>query len=397
MPIDKRVKRHILSRPASFFAATAPGIEDLCRSELLALGFAAEDIRVENGGVAFSGRVHDGFRANLFLRTANRILMRMTAFSATDFRRLEKHAAGLPWELYLRLDAGCRISVTSRKSRLFHSNAVAERLQAAIEERRRFLGIASSSEHQGGDQPQRIFARVENDRCVISIDSSGELLYKRGLKSHAAGAPIRETIAAAVLLSAGYRSGDPLIDPMCGSGTFSIEAAMMGSRIPAGWYRRFAFMAWPCFRETQWRHIRRQAALDVRIAEQPFVFASDIDADACLHLEDTILAHETAGAVTVSTRNFFDLKPSDFPIPDARRLDALMVINPPYGRRMALESSDRQFFAAIARKLSADFKGWKVALIIPDRHLLTHAPPGLRFRSFFHGGLRPSLLTGRID
>ncbi len=397
MAIDKRVKRHILSRPAWFFAATAPGIEAVCRKELLTLGFAAQDMVVENGGIAFSGRIPDGYRANLCLRTATRVLMRMTSFSATHFRRLEKHAASLSWELYLRLDADCRIHVASRKSRLFHSKAVAQRLRAAIEERRRFLGIVSAPEKQGGDQPQRIFARIENDQCVISIDSSGELLYKRGVKSHAAGAPIRETMASALLLSAGYRPGDPLIDPMCGSGTFSIEAAMMGNQIPAGWYRRFAFMTWPCFRETHWRHIRRQAAVDIRTAEQPFVFASDMDTDACANLEGAILSRDMTDAVKVWTRNFFDLKPSDFPIPHSRRLDALMVINPPYGRRMALASSDSRFFAAITQKLRADFKGWKVALIIPKRHLLTQTPPGLTSRSFFHGGLRPILLTGRID
>lgn len=394
--IEKRVKRHILSRPAYFFASTAPGIEKLCRTELLSLGFPAENLVMETGGVAFLGRVHDGYLANLHLRTANRILMRMAAFSATHFRRLEKQAADLPWELYLPAHAACRINVTSKKSRLFHSGAVTDRLNAAVAERQRSAGIVLASNGPGGILAQRIFVRAENDRFVISIDSSGDLLHKRGVKTHAASAPIRETIAAAILMLAGYRPGDPLVDPMCGAGTFSLEAAMIGNCIPAGWYRQFAFMAWPCFRETRWRHIRREAERKIRATDRPFIFASDIDPDACRNLENTLRSHEMSGSVSISERDFFDLKPADFPIPPSWVADTLMIINPPYGRRMALGSSDKKGFAAICRKLAADFKGWKVALIAPEKDLVCLSPPGLTARSFFHGGLRPSLLTGRI-
>lgn len=396
--IEKRVKRHILSRPAYFFASTAPGIEGLCRTELLNLGFPAESLVMETGGVAFSGRVHDGYVANLHLRTVNRILMRMAAFSATHFRRLEKQAADLPWELYLSPHAVCRISVTSKKSRLFHSGAVADRLSAAIAQRRQSAGIIPSPEALGTNPLQRIFVRAEDDRFTLSLDSSGDLLHRRGIKTHKAKAPIRETVASAILMLSGYRPGDPLVDPMCGAGTFSLEAAMITNHIPAGWYRGFAFMEWPCFKETRWRHLRREARRDIRAkADQPLIFTSDIDMDACRDLENAVQYTELGGAMTILNRNFFDLTPADFPIPASRIPDALMVINPPYGRRLMAASPEKQGFAAICRKLVTDFKGWKVALIAPEQHLLTHAPPGLAVRSFFHGGLRPYLLTGRIS
>jgi putative N6-adenine-specific DNA methylase len=121
-----------------------------------------------------------------------------------------------------------------------------------------------------------------------------------------------------------------------------------------------------------------------------------MDPNACRDLKNALQYPELEGAMTISNRNFFDLTPADFPIPASRVRDALIVINPPYGRRLAAASSEKQGFAAICRKLIKDFKGWKVALIAPEQHLLTHAPPGLTARSFFHGGLRPYLLTGRI-
>jgi putative N6-adenine-specific DNA methylase len=396
--IEKRVKRHILGRPAYFFAATAPGIEALCRAELLNLGFPAESLVMETGGVAFSGRVHDGYLANLYLRTANRILMRMAVFSATHFRRLEKHAADLPWELYLPPYADCRINVASKKSRLFHSGAVAERLTAAISKRRESTGIPTASADRNAKPLQRIFVRAQDDRFTISMDSSGDLLHRRGIKTHTASAPIRETIAAAILMHAGYRPGDPLVDPMCGAGTFSLEAAMITNHIPAGWYRPFAFMEWPCFKESRWRHLRREARRKISVeTDQPFIFTSDMDPNVCLDLETAVRYPELEGVMTISSRNFFDLTPGDFPVPASRARDVLMVINPPYGRRLTVVSSEKQGFSAICRKLIADFKGWKIALIAPEQHLLTHAPPGLVVRSFFHGGLRPYLLTGRIS
>lgn len=395
--IEKRVKRHILGRPAFFFAATAPGIEASCRAELLNLGFPAESLVMETGGVAFSGRVHDGYLANLHLRTANRILMRMAVFSATHFRRLDKHAADLPWELYLPSHADCRINVASKKSRLFHSNAVADRLNAAIAQRRQSAGVLTASGDRKAKPLQRIFVRAQDDRFTISIDSSGDLLHRRGIKTHMASAPIRETIATAILMLAGYRPGDPLVDPMCGAGTFSLEAAMITNHIPAGWYRPFAFMEWPCFKDSRWRHLRREAQRKISAkTNQPFIFTSDMDPNACRDLETAVRYPELEGVMTISSRNFFDLTPADFPIPESRIQDALIVINPPYGRRLAAASSEKQSFAAICRKLIADFKGWKIALIAPEQHLLTHAPPGLAVRSFFHGGLRPYLLTGRI-
>jgi putative N6-adenine-specific DNA methylase len=395
--IEKRIKRHILSRPASFFASTAPGIETLCHTELLNLGFPAESLITETGGVVFSGRVHDGYLANLYLRTANRILMRMAVFSATHFRGFEKHAADLPWELYLPSYADCRINVASKKSRLFHSDALADRLNAAIAQRRQTAGIMPSPDVFDAKPLQRIFVRAQDDRFTISLDSSGELLHRRGIKTHAAIAPIRETIASAILMLSGYRPGDPLVDPMCGAGTFSLEAAMITNHIPAGWYRGFAFMEWPCFKETRWRHLRREANKKMRDnADHPLIFTSDIDPNACRDLKNAVRRPELEGTMTISIRNFFDLTPADFPIPASRVMDALMVINPPYGRRLAAASSEKQDFAAICRKLTTDFKGWKVALIAPEQHLLNHAPRGLTARSFFHGGLRPYLLTGRI-
>lgn len=125
--------------------------------------------------------------------------------------------------------------------------------------------------------PQQLFVRAVNDQLTVSIDSSGDMLYKRGLKIQGGKAPIRETTAASILALAGYHIGEPLIDPMCGTGTFSLEGAMIANHIPAGWYRNFAFMGWPCFKPSRWKHIRREAKGRITRLTKPVIFASDTE------------------------------------------------------------------------------------------------------------------------
>jgi putative N6-adenine-specific DNA methylase len=126
------------------------------------------------------------------------------------------------------------------------------------------MGIAPAPEPQ-----QRLLIRLDNDRVTISLDSSGDNLYRRGLKIHRVGAPLRETMAAFILARSGYRPDLPVIDPMCGSGTFSLEAALMAKAIPAGYHRSFAFMQWPAFRSRQWQYIKNTAARGIRQIARP--------------------------------------------------------------------------------------------------------------------------------
>ena len=389
---EKRLKRHIVGRIREYFAATAPGLESLCRQELKSLPLTVQESRTCPGGVIFQGRLIDCFMANLHLRTANRILMRIDTFKATRFQELEKKLSEWPWELFLKPDQEIDFRVSAKKSKLYHSDAIADRFRSSIAGRISIRQPAGHGRNQRRD-PQRIFVRVINDRFTVSLDSSGVNLHKRGIKTIGAKAPLRETTAAAVLMLAGYSPPEPLLDPMCGSGTFSVEAALMAGNIPAGWYRTFAFTGWPAFRQAnkRWNHLKREASKRFSIAKQPLVLASDIDPQACLALEKTIRSHRFGNVIDVSPGDFFHLRPPEF-----SPACGLVVINPPYGRRLNTPEEARTLVLRIGRKLIDDFQGWKYALIVPAQSMLKQFPLPAKVFPVFHGGLQVSTAIGTV-
>ena len=297
---NKRVRRHVAGRIREYYAVTAPGVENLCRQELLGQGFDGSGLIVDVGGVTFTGRLVDCQRANLHLRTATRILMRIEAFSATNLRRLEKKAGDIAWELFLPTGTLPDVKVSSRRSRLYHTAAIARRIGDSIARRLDRAGRPPSRAF-----PQTLLVRAVEDRFTLSLDSSGAPLYKRGLKAGPARAPIRETLAAAMLMAANYDPRRPLVDPLCGSGTLSLEAAMMAKQMAPGLKREFAFMGWPAFREGQWGFIKREAESNVQDLMQPLIFASDIDAGACERLAGMIAGNGLSDAVSVVKKDFF--------------------------------------------------------------------------------------------
>jgi putative N6-adenine-specific DNA methylase len=233
--------------------------------------------------------------------------------------------------------------------------------------------------------------RGGDDRFTVSIDSSGDHLHKRGLKQHHGKAPLRETHAAAALLLTGYRGTEPIIDPMCGAGTFSLEAALMVKNMPPGWFREFAFMHWPSFSQKRWEYLKRQCKPLFKNPHTPMIFASDEDSSACSRLEKCVQQNHLAEVITVSRKNFFDFLPGEL-----TDQTGVVVINPPYGRRLgSLEKSER-LFGAICDKLNQAYKGWKVVLVAPDRKLIKKMPFKLDVLPFFHGGLKPALMFGKI-
>jgi len=241
-----------------------------------------------------------------------------------------------------------------------------------------------------GTAPQTVFVRGLHDRFILSLDTSGELLHKRGLKTRAGPAPIRETLAAAILRRVGYTGAEVLLDPMCGSGTFSLEAVLRARRIPPGWYRDFAFTAWPAFRPPRWAYLRRQLEGEIRPSAPAPIVAADRDPLACGQLEAALARGNLGASVTVACRDFFEIDPAEFgPLP------GVAVINPPYGRRLGSGPQSHALFARIVDRLNRCYRGWKVALIAPPgaAHL---APPQLIPARLLHGGLHLVLLTGTI-
>ncbi len=365
---------------------TAPGLEPLCLRELEALALEAQGAEAIPGGVAFRGKLADCYLANLSLRTAGRVLLRVAAFRAAGHREFKKHLAQIPWELYLHPGTRTDIRAAAARCRLHRTDDIAAHVARSLSDA---LGMPLPAEP--GADPQAVFVRGENDRFTLSIDSSGALLYRRGVKVHKGRAPLRETLAAAVLSMAGWGPETVLADPMCGSGSFSLEAAMAAKGIPPGWFRNFAFQNWPSFAERRWNHLRNECGRRMAVLPAPLVFASDIDPRACLDLGECLKRHGLDDAARTAEGDFFAIDPRRaYPGP------GLVVLNPPYGRRLETPAQVENLYRRIGAKLAADFKGWRAAVLFPDKRLEKLLPVKGATHRLLHGGLALGLAVGRI-
>jgi putative N6-adenine-specific DNA methylase len=216
----------------------------------------------------------------------------------------------------------------------------------------------------------------------LSLDTSGSGLYKRGIKTGVTQAPIRENLAFAILMAAGFEKENILVDPMCGSGTFSLEAAMIQARIPAGFFRNFAFESWPGFKQKQFDHLKKQAARTFCLHGHPAVFASDLDAAAVKTLENNIRHTPFNHHIQTAQLDFFDITP-----PALSSEKGVVILNPPYGKRLTEMGNVKHFYQQIGAKLKSDFKGWRYGIVLPSRHLIGPLGLPVDIRPFLHGGL----------
>lgn len=392
----KRIKRRIVGRKHDFFAICTPGLKRLCLREIKNLPLKLEMISMKEGGVEFTGRVHDCYYANFYLRSPSRILMRIAEFKAENFRTLEKKLNKIEWELFLKRENSIRCEVSTRHSRLYHKSAIAERTERIIKE----YFAENISEEPGFYNPgteqikkcQKIFIRGVENHFVISLDSSGVLLHKRGRKICVGKAPLRENLGFAVLDAAGYSGKEPLIDPMCGSGTFSIEAAMKSRNIPPGFFRDFAFQDWPCFSRAGWEYLKKEAGSHfLPEPRNPHVFASDIDHEAIENLKKTVKAYNLSSSINISKRDFFDIIPEEL-----TGEKGIVALNPPYGKRIGDSKNSSSLFLEIGAKLKKDFKGWRVGVILPQKALVSALPFSVSLTPLSHGGLKLFAATGKI-
>ncbi|HYH78257.1 MAG TPA: hypothetical protein VEX86_00620 [Longimicrobium sp.] len=379
------------------FAITAPGLEPLCAAELRTLGVAAAP---EPGGVAWAGGMDELYRANLWLRTASRLVVRAATFRARTFIELERHGKRVPWERWVAPGARVRLRVTSKKSKLYHEGAIAERLLGFIEDRVGGLGAAQAAKGaededvEAGDE-QLFIVRVVRDEFTVSADSSGALLHFRGYRQAVAKAPLRETLAAAMLLGSGWSGDSPVVDPMCGSGTLPIEAALIARRIAPGLAgaarepRRFACTAWPGHDAEEWQRAVDEARAAIVPSSPVPILGSDRDAGA---IEAARANAERAG---VAGDVDFDVRPVSAIEPPAG--PGLLIANPPYGMRVGESDALRSLYAAVGKTARARAPGWALALLGADRKL--EGQVGLPFTERFrtsNGGIPVRLVTADV-
>ncbi len=371
---------------------TAPGLEAITAAECDALGFRAQI--AEPGGISLVGGRAALYRANLHLRTASRVLVRIGTFHADRFDELERRAAELPWERFVSPGRPVRFRVTCRKSRLYHSDAVAERFARQLRRRVgqdveiREAGEGDTRADAGADD-QLIVVRLLRDQCTVSADASGASLHARGYRAAVARAPLRETLAAAMLLAAPWNPRTPLADPMCGSGTIAIEGAMLARGIAPGIAREFAFEHWEGFDAAAWADMRERA----RVAERPTaegpIVASDRDAGATAAAESNA---ERAG-VTEDVE-VIQQAVSDFEPPAGT---GAIVSNPPYGVRVGDPVPLRDLYARLGDVLRLRAPGRTVALLTADVPLERQLRlPLLPAFSTSNGGIPVRCLAGVV-
>ncbi len=332
------------------FAVSQPGIEKVTAQELLELGIEG---KVVPGGVEFEGELRELYLANLWLRSASRVLVRLCTFKAKHFAELVRKASKCNWKSYLSKNVPLKIRVTSRRSKLYHTKAIEERVWKAIENSLGFKPPEARFEDEGTS----VIIRFENDICTISVNSSGAILHKRGYRIAEIEAPMRENLAAALVLLSEWKGELPLIDPFCGSGTIPIEAALIGANIPPGIGRRFSFMDWESFDKSLWEELVLQARSQRKELESP-ILGLDID---CRAVE---AAQRNAKAAGVE--KFVEFKNLSFP--ELPFDEATVVTNPPYGERLSLKGL-RQLYALFGDWVERSFKRYKVVFITPKREL----------------------------
>ena len=371
----------------SLAAITTPGLEPITRGELHRLGLTTGE--EEPGLVSFSGSLDDLARANLHLRTASRVVMRLGHFHARALGELERKAAELPWDDWIAPGVPLTIKATCRKSRLYHQKAVAERIGLAA--RRPVAGSAAIGDEgeADGHGTQLVIARLMRDECTVSLDSSGALLHRRGYRLEGGKAPLRETLAAALLLASEWDPDTPLVDPFCGSGTIPIEAALMARRIPPGLQRDFAFRRWRGWDDAHWEALCTAArAQSLPTAPAPIV-GSDRDEGGIR------AARANAGRAGVSADvDFRHAAVSSLAAPDG--IGAL-VANPPYGRRIGELRALRDLFARLGQVARARLPGWALTLLVPAAPL--ERATGLSFRDLLHsssGGVSVRIVQSRV-
>ena len=384
------------------FAVCTPGLEPFAAQELYQLGLmgVSSSLRsetfptergasYESGGIEFQGSLHDTYRANLFLRTVSRVLVRLGQFYAAEFAELRRKAGHLLWENYLAPERSIALRVTCQKSRLYHETAVAERVAGAIGDR---LGkpppVHKYHEDSGTDLPQLIVVRLVDNLCTISIDSSGALLHRRGYRLATAKAPIRETLASAMVMASGWDKISPLLDPFCGSGTIPIEAALLAGRVPAGYRRRFAFMDWPHFDLKYWKELLADAAKAI-VSDIPKIIGSDRDAGAIRAAQANAERAGVAGCVEFSGRPISAIDPPPGP--------GWVITNPPYGVRVSKTNDLRNLYAQFGKVMRGKCPGWRVTMICDRVQFIRNT--GLNFDKgilTMNGGLKVRLVRSLV-
>lgn len=343
---------------ADFFCTCPRGLEAVLQTELESLG--AQGVQASGGGVHFAGEWTLAYRVNLHSRIASRVLWRVAMADYRNEQHIYDITYALPWNDWFDNTHTIRVNMAAIKCPLKSLDFATLKIKDALCDKfRAQTGARPSVDTHAPDI--RIHAFLEQSRMTLYVDTSGDALFKRGLRQHANIAPLRENLAAGILNLAGWRPGTPLLDPMCGSGTFLLEAALMSLNIAPGIGRHFAFEKLKNFDAAVWNDLRNQAqAAQQPVTELP-IFGSDLYGD---ELKAAHFNLEHAGlrpAVMLNQANVLEISaPADH---------GILVANLPYGERMGNLQELETLYPKLGDVLKKKFGSWNAYLLTADLRL----------------------------
>ena len=348
-----------MSKPNQIFFAPCPrGLEAVLRAELEQLG--AQDAADVPGGVSFAGAFSLCYAVNLNSRIASRVLWRVFHGTYGDEHDIFQAAHDLPWHEWFSASRTIKVKVSAQHCPLNSLDFVTLRIKDAVCDR--FRAASGARPDVDTSRPDiRIDAFLDHKNVTLYLDTSGEALFKRGLRTAVTEAPLRENLAAGILRLTGWTVEQPLLDPMCGGGTFLMEAALMARNIPPGLGRRFAFEKLYNFDSSEWRALCEAG----RVRQMPkaplAIYGSDIHGSALKAARANLEAAGLADAVALKQADVLDVKPPAG--------EGILVTNPPYGVRIGDEEQLAAFYPRLGDSLKRNFAGWRAYIFTADLRL----------------------------
>lgn len=352
------------------------GLEAVVKREIQALGYRI--IKSEDGKITYMGDERAVVRSNLWLRSADRVLLKMAEFKALEFEELFQQTRGLPWEELIPMDGKFTVTGTSVKSKLHSVPACQSIVKKAVVERLREYYCVERFEETGAEYTIKV--TLLKDNVTLTVDTSGPGLHKRGYRVCDVAAPIKETLAAAMVQLSFWRAGRLLIDPCCGSGTIPIEAAMIGRNIAPGLNRSFAAEGWEMIPPELWKEERRKAFEAVDYETDLRIFAFDVDPRAIAAAQENAIEAGVDDCIVFKRMNMARL--------EAREPGGIIITNPPYGERIG-EAQQIENIYKKYRSFFSENPTWSLFLITTDKELEEKAVgrPADRRRKLYNGRL----------
>jgi len=363
------------------FITTQLGLEHLLYDEIKKFEFTNPVLLV--GGVSITGDWVDVWKANMYLRGATKVLARIGEFRAFHLAQLDKRARKFPWHITISKGMSIKAEVvTNRKNKIYHAGAAVERIERAISEE---IGSKIAGSVSSADIVFKI--RIIDNNVIISIDTSGDGLYKRGYKLATGKAPIRENIASLALYYCGYTGNEPVLDPMCGSGTFIIEAAEISRNLMPGRNRKFSFQNLNSYDEKLVDYFVKK--WENKISEFTF-FGMDRNHNV---VEHSIQNSKRAGIDDISNFKAQSIERLSRP----KGPEGLVIVNPPYGSRIGKKKDLFSLYRTFGEKMKNEFSGWRVGMITSDNALAqsTRLPLEASELTISNGGLKIQIYKTR--